>query len=1510
MASRAGLTLRSSGLGGVFKSLTKSLKPASGNVPVVINAKVVGGGNDMQRLLLLLQHGTVPSRASAAQEITDQLEKFSISSIPEVWYLARDLCDYKVQPSIRRVVLKLMIQCIKQDDDAVSSRLMFFRDITLFCKVNDNRLDPEFDLFLKALRTLTKEGRDIHDLYIYDLEENWVIFVLRCFNVAAKHARDYSGDETPDEKNFYNLVKMIRYLTNCFKFNFRLMDEKVVSSTLSLVLKISSQTDNVKILSNCIELIKVCVLYGYIPSELLDEIVHFLCWSSFISDDLQELSWDALRLMCLEYTSLVLVAICNVLQDPTLLQQQGRNSTVLEEKSALKTHDSPLATAIGAMLMLEKVFVCIRSDKHCQESNREDMLQVLLRCLNMGIPIINSGFLRMFDKLFNADNYETTYPKDTKFTELFPFQYWYSSNISMFLILSTLEINSFQDESYWVSICSSLYKQYKDHELVAPKERLVQLFLRHPRHISREIVKFVLQFYTEEQTCTVLDPLWKENCRKLLNSFYYTNDGTSISPEIRIECLRTIKGSFETSMSIYDDYNVSKEIVIEIIQRSITENDQTLIGYIMEEYVLLFLKSSSIVLTRAILGSLSPLLQVKQEPERIKSIVSLGSFGSGPQISRLASVNSASELNDTVPKTNLLYFNSLAKTLSRSLLAVYSTNATKAGEIYTFVLDVVQFCLKLEQHQTVLILVKLLMRLRSTLEGYIYFTDIKDVEGLATTFRRNKTSQNFEPKESWWCFPESLDYLPDEYLDKPNRRWIVFESEASKVPSDGSSCLDIAPWFDIVITIFEEYYHWELYSYTWAHFCSQLSNMRLLEKQSTLIRRLQKTICDQLTLNLPRPLTIAKSIPVTKGEMQVAYIRTMSSLIGYHEGFSKAEEDQIVSSLLFALDSWEKTAIPCIHMLTICCYEIPMSLKKYLTAILTRIQTGVTSAFASSPTLEFLMSIIQVPPLTSNFTADEFKRVFAIAFKYIQYALDMKSRKTTSNPTEQASLLLSHGVDAEVDKQASTQATEITPIVNEYLLTVSYLAISKWFLKIKVTDRRQVSGFLIKNVVLCSGYNEGSTLDDRAIAFLDLVARFTYCDIPLKMTALSKPADPHLQTMCNKWIIGHSLISIDTNTISGDSTLCLRRPTGTSVFQVKLDPAMLPANLKTDNVLPRVLSSYFLLQLLRPLDEDSRNKPIALFDDIATERAINTFDRIPVVSHHKAGILYIGPNQKTEAEILGNAIGSPAYHKFLDGIGQLVRLNSSSSAYVGGLDRENGTDGEFAYVWSDHLSLLAFHTTTLMPNMVNDKVYAMKKRHIGNNHINVFFDDSGLPFNFNVIKSQFNFINIVISPHSVRGSPVRGNSAEFFKVKAYRRSGVPGIFSSTHYKLMSLDQLLDYVRNMVLMADRFAHVWHYMIDGKYTTNWELRVKHIATLKQKTEETHRNLQSEQERQEVTKSTFASTGETAGADMTQSFLQQLQVTSTAPTIIALGASKYDYVSGSDNKPYSLLEFNSYA
>ena len=77
---------------------------------------------------------------------------------------------------------------------------------------------------------------------------------------------------------------------------------------------------------------------------------------------------------------------------------------------------------------------------------------------------------------------------------------------------------------------------------------------------------------------------------------------------------------------------------------------------------------------------------------------------------------------------------------------------------------------------------------------------------------------------------------------------------------------------------------------------------------------------------------------------------------------------------------------------------------------------------------------------------------------------------------------------------------------------------------------------------------------------------------------------------------------------------------------------------------------------------------------------MKVLDHIPPYDTHKLGVVYVGPGQSSESEILANTFGSSRYTEFLRGLGQLLRLQDvpQDMVYLGGLDC-SGTDGQFTY---------------------------------------------------------------------------------------------------------------------------------------------------------------------------------------------------------------------------------------
>ncbi|KAL6450181.1 tsc2 Tuberous sclerosis 2 protein [Candida maltosa Xu316] len=1392
----------SSGLGSVFKSITKTFKQSSTkNVPVSINPTVVGGGQDLQDIIRQLQTTTSnTTKLNCLQKLTESIEKYSISSLPEIWYLVHQYCEYTANTrEIRKATLRLLNTCIKKEFDT------------------ENTIDPDFDLFMDALVTLTNDGRDIHDFIIYEDRSNLNIFLENSLRsvIALSDNYKFQSDEKDEElmskdKNFVNILNVLEFTKNCIKFNYATFNEQMVSWIIEKLGQ--TKSSNKLILTGIIDCFNSILMYGHFPYECIPQTIAFLSqiYGSSLDQSLNLSIWQCTNNICTEDTfHIVIESLCDNIGNPDL-------------KGSTNQGNIPLSCCLGSIRLLRFFQARVVTQKH-------NLLElVFTRIINSykialatGIPQINSEVLDCFDKLFAKDAYRDNF--DIDFTDsidkIFPFQLWHSTN-SIYDLLNLFQINNEQDENRLQSMCLSLQSLYESQELPTPKHKLVGFFGNYIKFLPVTTMIFVLQYYNEEKLCSLLSPFWKENSMKILNNFYFKRD---VDVTVRTRCLQVIFEGYTTSLAIFNDADIKYEIVIEIFKRSLNEQSDEVLHYLVD-------KLMGEIIQKCPSGEFNQIIALVKSaiPDSTPKLSPHVSVFEGSIARSFVSTNAATTVSATTA-TNYGNSDKLIERFVKLLCTTFIKSQTKrAQECFDTLIDLANLA---KQNSNILLIIsKCLVRIRATTENYIYFVEPSDMAGLASAFKRDETTNS----TAQWTYPETVDYLPRQYFYNPNRNLLLRDGFLEEEES-GRFYIDIQKWFQLVLYIMDEFIDWEIYSYVWAHFVGQLSNMKLFYHCDQEISKLRLILCDQLTLKLPSSLVLPKKnddTEITKADLQVVFVRSFSSFIGYHDKFSKIDEDHIINSLIIGLGSWEKTAIPCINILTVCCYEIPLSIMKFLNSILTKLQTRITSANAAAHALEFLISLAEIPKLTANFTIEDFKQGFGIAFKYIQYAKDWEKRDIRSNnqPEQQQQsksqpIIQAHGIDAEVEQTPSTRQVEITPIMTEYIMTLSYNLISSWFVTLRMTDRKQLSNFVTKNLVLCT--ENSNELDDQTIGSLDFISRFTHSDIPLELNYVASNKSNNDSTS-NKWVVDNSVISIDTDTQNGNTELIIRKATGVSKFHVSLDRRVLPVKNG-----PIVLPDYFLSQFIN----QQGSEPQLIPDDANTSRAISVLDRTPTCEFHKIGIIYIGKNQTTENEVLGNKIGSQDYHKFLSEIGDLISLKGCKNLYTGGLDTENNMDGEFARHWRGKYTQIIFHVTTMMNNeqQFNDdltdidmqRLIDMRKRHIGNNHVNIFFDESGKSFNFNLIKSQFNFLSIVISPHTVSQDftiDEPNNAQKFFKVKSYRRAGVPPFFGTSHYKLVSGKELASFVRTTSILADMFANTWH---GGR--SIWAQRVKQLKLI---------------------------------------------------------------------------------
>ncbi|ODV72960.1 uncharacterized protein CYBJADRAFT_162854 [Cyberlindnera jadinii NRRL Y-1542] len=1441
--------------GGFFKSLTSTFKSHSNGDRQKISAETVTDDLMKRELFEELQTGSTSTRARAAGQIAESLYDFYPQSIPDVWYCAKDLIAPGQQQSTRKAGLALLTKCVSSPSDDPNSQYVYFTDALMNCQFAKGKCDPELQSFVQILKIMTDNGTFIHHF-----QESLKQPLLDFFTSALS---------TNDLVKSPTVLELLQFLIESIKSGIFNIDQPeavvgYVSKILSLIIKLSLKTSDRVILEYCIQTLDAVALYQTVPQSLLYETLEILCGACILD---------------LHYYDMVTSVVTNLINR---VQSSLVISTLVKIVLCHNSrNDKNINASIGAMKVIGYLF-----PNFAYQFDITSLLSALEEIVGWNKQNLLIVTLQFFNDVLLSDITLNQIPAHN----------WDGENHSILNLLSVISSKLSKDQEIDLFKITLITLQNLGETTRYPGnlKNLVTFFLRHPKHLSTKACIDVLRYYGIHNLCSPLNENWKGNLELLLNTFYYDE---SKDVTVRKACVKLLDENFDSALDLVQngDDTVLFEISDYIFDGLLFETSSEVVQQYLSHHLQSALTLPSELFEKITERYFLPRLCAATPRERRSSLTS--SFSS-LRLDR-------SDVKPFPEQTTLAIVKNFVTLFAKTL----STQAKKAQFIFNLLINVLKHALQTKNVDLMLTTSRLFVRIRASTKKQVYLTNPTDMDGLSAAFSRNlnlrKTSDatGSVSLDEKWVYPEEISFIPHDTLDQPSKELTIMDYNSDKLVT--TPTIDIQLWLSIVIQILEIAPDWEIYSFIYSHFCPQLSNITLFESCGDGIRKFRSLVCDQLTLKLPSGLSIPDH--TTKQDVQVAIVRNFTALISYSALFSKQDEDQIINALLFGLSSWEKTAIPCVHILTICCYELPMSVKKFLSVILTKLQTRISSAFASAHILEFLLALSYIPSLTSNFTVDEFKRAFGITFKLIQYAHDISEVKDNEHHG-----ILTHGEELEAELLPSTENFEVTPVISIYLLSLSYDVIANWFLNMRLSDRRQLSSFIIKNLIL-SQSNRGSEINNQNMSFIDLISRFTYSDLELSFSPIKPQGfaseDPVLSS---KWVYGNSIITIDTHAKTGESIVAVRRASGFSVFRITPDESMIPfytnqLHSKTDGE-DLFSANYMLLQLVVHPETSRSIKPIPIPDDSQFTRSLNNFDRIPVVEFHKVGLLYIGPGQSTEQEILGNSKGSAEFDRFLASIGRPITLKGCKSFYVGGLDTENDVDGPIAYGWNDKILQLILHTTTLMPTPDDsDPGFSAKKRHIGNNYVNIFFDESCHPFQFNVIKSQFNFLNILIQPHSVTfgtkdeaGSQDKG--IKKYKVKIHRRSGVPGLFATCHFKIISEENLPIFVRSLALIANQFAHVWH--SNGSYASNWSHRMNQLQMIRERSIKAHEELK-----------TSAQQDTSKDAHTTMSIFDQLnnKGSTSGNRVVSNGrgpsVNSYEFTEDDDNEILKNLEFTSF-
>lgn len=625
---------------------------------------------------------------------------------------------------------------------------------------------------------------------------------------------------------------------------------------------------------------------------------------------------------------------------------------------------------------------------------------------------------------------------------------------------------------------------------------------------------------------------------------------------------------------------------------------------------------------------------------------------------------------------------------------------------------------------------------------------------------------------------KSKSSTPDATADSPTLDSVRDKGQASGIATEppGAAALvmlNMTAWMEVIFDILTKGSNWELYSFALVHLPSQLSNHAVCRGTVPVILRIRAELCEQSRMNTYQEPPVATGL--RRPDVQTCVLQILTMILSYHEYFQRQEGDDLVRTFITGLT--DKNPISCVHALSICCYELPHATSKSLVTILQKMSQIITRPGVAVHILELLACLSRLPWLYSNFREDEYRIAFGVCFRYLQAVRDRRksSRVSHTSISEQETTSSSnktwYGMGAfdshgpEFPGSAQPLRPGISDDVPQYVYALAYHVLLFWFLALRVTDRASYVTWIASRLFID---NDGRQItDEQAQITLDFMQRVAFTD-----TDTSAPADDpddegqDSATLARSWIMGNSIITIQPSiSRPGFARITKRQPSSTSYYTIQenLQPPpphqargifdtmdSLAGQVHHSQAATPVFPSHLLANLLAPVPQqiDSPLWPIPLPNDDDVDRAIRTFDRNSTVDGHKVGVIFIGDGQSDEVEILANISGSSDYVEFLNGLGTLVRLKGATFN-TQGLDRSDDQDGAYTFCWRDRVTEMVFHVTTQMPtDLEHDPLCINKKRHIGNDFVNIIFNDSGLPFRFDTFPSEFNYVNIVITPES------------------------------------------------------------------------------------------------------------------------------------------------------------------
>lgn len=1180
-------TRGASGIAGVFRNLgrlNRSL-PATPTVTLpstngirtstaASRPEYFGGPPDNEHLYAQLKAGSpLNERIAAAEAFRTIVVDCALHSVTELLLAVQDLLDPENPPEARQAALKLMTVCINQTEFSSLDRLHLYKLIGSHPCLDD------FDEQLLALVALTNGGKNVSGFEgeIMSLLSKWTSLWFKEACDARKDRKRENGSSAALSAEEFNFSQLMKFITDIIKFNHSAFEERQVNMLLIDILTVCKKTTSREDIKYALNFIDALITYGYIPRSSLAPCVEVLCGAYTTIKDLADAIWNAVANLCKSYMAHNTVLVLRDILETPVRRTSRTNNTLrgavyFLEKLVLANESDGLPPARFSAVMLAfqsalsannlrlevdisraicSIFVCEPVMSHITFDEWILPLDILVHCARRAAERVEG----VKSEIAEADSPTVAMSRSS------------SASLSKDKagLINAIVTSISQMIEYLEAACATS-RDFSQMEIV------VDFFVRVHRLLPDSSAEVVITYYATEHLCYPSCPDWIENTQSLLNIFFRSKTRPT---RLRISVLTLIKDVYETIKDVCEEEQLHS-LVLSLFEDIKLERDIKVLESLVKIAVDVA-GDGDISLFEKVIDILAnfipPKEQTPDQPPTGSNKLTRPSLRPTPM--QPQGIQNGSTINI------------ITIGLVRIFIRNMYTSAPKTVRVYREIINIAgSTACPTDARLTAM---KLLFRIRSDAEHAILLVESTESENMAnflsrtskpmeenqvaptapraedepassrsnrsgsvsqssilfrTTSRNNiQQYEKRSPRITLWSYPERRP-LPEPFTQESSTLLFTYidPAKTAEDPNGSSSpertlirdkSLRIGRWMEqVIIPIIQNGADWEIYSYVLVNLASQLSNKTAFRNCAPHIQLLRAYICDQLHVNkIPNTDLPAE---VKKADVAVVLIHLLTTLICYHEHFSRNEQEAIVKAFQLGLHSWQRTAKPCIHALSVCCYELPMPTSKYLSGILTKLSQIITSSAVSVHILEFLSALARLPNLYANFTEPDFRNVFGIAFRYIQHTKENRNHHITraSYPGR-----LGQREVAPVEINYADHSD-----LPQYVLALAYNVLTTWFLALRLSERCKYVPWITRGLVLGDGASSKDDVDEQSQACIDMMQRFTFSEAESKAPAIKPRYKGDSRIAIKSWLNGLSIITVSMDTSTGISNLIIRRP--------------------------------------------------------------------------------------------------------------------------------------------------------------------------------------------------------------------------------------------------------------------------------------------------------------------------------------------------------------------------------